>query len=510
MARVVHNTRQYLRAPSSRFMSHTHSKRKKKDKPVAANAVEAVAPVLGAAAAIPVAPRMRVPVSEVLAALSHALDMTEGQTRGHSIRTCMIGMRIGEAAGLGADALAELYYALLLKDAGCSSNASRMAALFGSDDQYVKPRLKAVDWHDRRTLAMETWNATAKGGTLWSRMRHFIGIAKQPAVTRELIASRCERGGNIARRLGFPEGTALAIQSLDEHWNGQGHPQGLKDEAIPQLSRIMNLAQTIEVFVAKDQGSEKTADDVLRSRRGRWFDPSLTDIARELLRDDEWRAGVYSDDSDSRVLQLEHAGSAWEVDDAGLDQIAEAFADIIDAKSPFTYRHSSMVAAYAKATATQMGFDAEGVRQMYRAGLLHDIGKLGVSSRILDKPGPLNNRERAEMREHPRYTWEILKRVRAFEDFAMLAALHHEKLDGSGYPWGRTADDLDMPARILVVSDIYEAITESRAYRTGMTTAQAMQILREQSGLWLDTDAVDALAAAVAGDPIITETPAAL
>jgi len=147
---------------------------------------------------------------------------------------------------------------------------------------------------------------------------------------------------------------------------------------------------------------------------------------------------------------------------------------------------------------------------MYRAGLLHDIGKLGVSSRILDKPGPLNNRERAEMREHPRYTWEILKRVRAFEDFAMLAALHHEKLDGSGYPWGRTADDLDMPARILVVSDIYEAITESRAYRTGMTTAQAMQILREQSGLWLDTDAVDALAAAVAGDPIITETPAAL
>ena len=495
-------------------MSHIHSKRKKKDKPAAAAAVEAAAYEAAApvpeAAAIPGAPRQRVPVSEVLAALSHALDMTEGQTRGHSIRTCMIGMRIGEAAGIGTDALAELYYALLLKDAGCSSNASRMAALFGSDDQYVKPRLKAVDWHDRRTLAMATWNATAKGGTLWSRMRHFIGIAQQPGVTRELIASRCERGGNIARRLGFPEGTAVAIQSLDEHWNGQGHPQGLAGEAIPQFSRIMNLAQTIEVFIAKDNGSERMADEILRSRSGRWFDPALTDIARELLRDDEWRAGIYSGDADDRVLQLEHAGRAWEVDDDGLDQIAEAFADIIDAKSPFTYRHSSMVAAYAKATATQMGFDAEGVRQMYRAGLLHDIGKLGVSSRILDKPGPLNSRERAEMREHPRYTWEILKRVRAFEDFAMLAALHHEKLDGSGYPWGRTADDLDMPARVLVVCDIYEAITESRAYRTGLTTAQAMQILREQSGLWLDTDAVEALAASVAGDPIITETPPAL
>jgi putative nucleotidyltransferase with HDIG domain len=341
-------------------------------------------------------------------------------------------------------------------------------------------------------------------------MRHFIGIAQQPAVTRELIASRCERGASIVRRLGFPDGTALAIQSLDEHWNGKGHAQGLAGEAIPQLSRIMNLAQTIEVFLAREKGQGQAADDVLRARRGQWFDPALTDIAREMMLDDEWRASLYSGDVDDRVLHLEHAGRDWEVDDAGLDQIAEAFADIIDAKSPFTYRHSSMVAAYAKATAAQMGFDAEGVRQMYRAGLLHDIGKLGVSSRILDKPGPLNSRERAEMREHPRYTWEILKRVRAFEDFAMLAALHHEKLDGSGYPWGRTADDLDMPARVLVVCDIYEAITESRAYRTGLTTAQAMQILREQSGLWLDTDAVEALAASVAGDPVITETPAEL
>ena len=444
----------------------------------------------------------RVPLSEVIAALSHALDITEGSPKGHSIRTCVIGMKIGEASGLSPEMLTELYYALLLKDAGCSSNASRMASLFGSDDQYLKPRLKSVDWDDRRRLAAETWQVIAKGGTVWTRVRHFLGVAQQPMVTRELIASRCERGGSIARRLGFPEATALAIQSLDEHWNGKGHPQGLAGEAIPVLSRIMNLSQTIEVFLAK--GDRTAAEEVLSARRGRWFDPSLTDIASEQLRDDEWCESLRSPEIDARVLELE-PGRAREVDAAGLDQIAEAFADIIDAKSPFTHRHSTMVAAYAKAIAQQMGFDRDGARQMYRAGLLHDIGKLGVSSRILDKPGALDTRERAEMKEHPRYTWEILKRVNAFESFALLAALHHEKLDGSGYPWGRMDEDLDMPARILAVADIYEAVTETRAYRVGLSSGEAMQILRSHATIRLDADAIEALAAAVAVEPPATD-----
>src|SRR4026209_1414910 len=168
-------------------MSATGSKRKRKERPAMS-----IAPAL-----------KRVPMSEVIAALSHALDMTEGSPKGHSVRTCMIGMRIGEAAGLTPDTLTELYYALLLKDAGCSSHASRIASLFGSDDQYLKPRLKSVDWHDRRRLAVETWQVVERGGTVWTRVRHFLGVAQQPTVTRELIALRCERGGSIGRRLGF-------------------------------------------------------------------------------------------------------------------------------------------------------------------------------------------------------------------------------------------------------------------------------------------------------------------
>ena len=439
---------------------------------------------------------VRVPMSEVLAAMSRALDLTEGQPLGHSIRTCMIGMELGRAMGLNEYQLSELYYALLLKDAGCSSNAARMAALFGSDDLRVKPRMKLVDWDDRPLLAKETWRNTAIGGTLRSRITLFFGMAREKNVTRELIAARCERGADIAARLGFPEGTVSAIRSLDEHWNGKGYPAGLSGDEIPFLSRIVNVAQTVDVFLST-RDDPQAADAVLLARRGQWFDPILADAACELLRDDRFRKGLRSPDLEARVVALEPAAFAREVDDEGLDEIARAFADIIDAKSPWTFRHSEKVAHYARAIGEQMGFDERALRNIYRAGLLHDIGKLGVSSRILDKNGKLTTSERAEIEHHPVHTYEILRRVSAFEEFAMQAATHHEKLDGSGYPWGRMADDLDLPARVLAVADVFEAATADRPYRSGVTMSEALQILNSQSGLWLDPDAVEALAACV-------------
>src|SRR5512134_2262488 len=143
---------------------------------------------------------VRVPMSEVIAAMSRALDLTEGQPLGHSIRSCMIGMQLGEAMGLPIPQLAELYYALLLKDAGGSSNAAHLAALFGSDDLRVKPRMKVVDWDDRRLLAMEAWRNTALGGSLRSKVGHFVGLAREKNVTRDLIAARCSRGADMAAR----------------------------------------------------------------------------------------------------------------------------------------------------------------------------------------------------------------------------------------------------------------------------------------------------------------------
>ena len=124
---------------------------------------------------------------------------------------------------------------------------------------------------------------------------------------------------------------------------------------------------------------------------------------------------------------------------------------------------------------------------------------MGVSNRILDKNGPLADDERAAVQSHPMYTWEILGRVSAFASFARQAATHHEKLDGSGYPWKLRGDELDKPSRAMVVADIYEALTADRPYRAGMPVEKALAILEQERGDKLDGDAIDALAEAVSG-----------
>jgi putative nucleotidyltransferase with HDIG domain len=357
--------------------------------------------------------------------------------------------------------------------------------------------MKVVDWDQKMRLAWETWRNTGIKASLVTRMGYFLGIARQEHMSQELIAARCERGADIARRLGFPDETVGAIHSLDEHWNGNGYPGGKRGDEIPLFSRILNIAQTAEVFLGR--GGPESALNVLRERRGRWFDPALVDTVLGWRNDRRWWSTVVAPDVESEVLSLEPAQHSRVVDDAGLDRVAEAFAEIIDAKSPFTYAHSANVAMYACAIGEQLGFDAETMRRTRRAGLLHDIGKVGVSNRILDKNGPLGDDERAAVQSHPLYTWEILGRVSAFSSFARQAATHHEKLDGSGYPWKLRGDELDAPSRAMVVADIYEALTANRPYRAGMPIEQALGILEKERGTKLDGASIDALAAGVRG-----------
>jgi putative nucleotidyltransferase with HDIG domain len=436
-------------------------------------------------------------LAELLSALSHALDMTEGQPPGHTLRACLIGLRVADEIGVQPDEREALYYALLLKDAGCSSNAARMAMLFGSPDQAVKYSMKLVDWHRSGRLALRTLANSGRGLPLRDRIRHFMQIAGTENMTRDLIAVRCERGAEIVRRIGFPEATALAVRSLDEHWNGRGHPDGLAGEAIPLLSRIALLAQSVDIY--HQARGQEAALAMVRSRRGTWFDPRLCAAVLGWRRDRDWWDRLASPDLEARVVDAEPGVSAHAVDADGLDNIARAFADIIDAKSPFTFRHSTGVAGYARNIAVDMGLDAAETRQIYRAGLLHDIGKLGISNRILDKNGPLTPDERAHIERHPVYSAEILERVPAFSAFRDCAVLHHEKLDGSGYPWRRTADSLDPAARILAVADIFEALTADRPYRAGMPHGRALEILFRDAGPRLWQPAVEALEAHVRG-----------
>jgi hypothetical protein len=158
-------------------------------------------------------------LSDIISALSYALDLTEGQPMGHSVRACMIGMRLAQEIGMSADEQADFYYALLLKDAGCSSNASRLFHILNADEIRAKGDLKDKDW---TRVGFESLHYAlthvATGMPFLQRMQRLFQVAAtQQQDSCTLVKIRCERGSYIAKQLGFSENVAASIYSLDEH-----------------------------------------------------------------------------------------------------------------------------------------------------------------------------------------------------------------------------------------------------------------------------------------------------
>jgi putative nucleotidyltransferase with HDIG domain len=437
-------------------------------------------------------------LSEVISALSYALDITEGQPLGHAVRSCAIGMRIGEEIGLDDTQRSSLFYALLLKDAGCSSNAAKLSALFGADDFALK-RARKLTNHLRPFEAL-------KYTLRHARTRRLAAIARSGAEgARAMTELRCERGAEIVRMIELTETTAEAIKTLDEHWDGNGYPYGLAGVAIPLFGRIVCLAQTAEVFFAA--AGPRAVFDVAADRSGTWFDPTLVGALRATRRDREFWSSLGGHEPHAVIGAFEPEDRVQTADAERLDRVAEAFALIIDAKSPYTGSHSVGVARIAVAVADVLGYGPRALRDLRRAGLLHDIGKLGVSNLILDKPGKLNDEEWAQMRRHPELTVRILERVGAFRDLAATAGAHHERLDGRGYHLGLRAEQLDRDARILAVADVCEALTADRPYRKAMEPDQVRAIMRRDAGAAFCPEALGALEEARELGPVQLATP---
>jgi putative nucleotidyltransferase with HDIG domain len=429
-------------------------------------------------------------LSELVSALSHALDVTGGQPMGHAERTCLIGQRLADAVGLQSAQRSSLFYALLLKDAGCSTTAAQIATTFGNDDQQVKRESRLIDAHRPQTTLGYLRRNVAPGAPLRERARHLRAVvAMSHGGVDELERMRCERGADIARAIGLEEEAATAISQLFEHWDGNGHPGDRAGEEISLLARIACLSQTMEFFW--QQGGAAAACDVARARRGTWFDPALVDAVDELERDVSFWASLEEPD----VEAVEPADRVERADDSRLDRVAEAFAGIVDAKSPYTAQHCAGVAEIADGIASTMGLDDAKRRLLRRAALLHDVGKLGVSNRILDKPGALTDGEWHEVRRHPRLSLVILRAVPALADVARLSSTHHERLDGSGYPYGLTASELKLPDRILQVADVADALTSERPYRAALSPDEGLAIMRYDAGKRLDADAFAAVEA---------------
>ena len=427
-------------------------------------------------------------LSEVLSALSHALDITEGQVQGHAERSCLIGMRVAAALDLDEATSSSLFYALLLKDAGCSSNAAKVAALFGADDAMVKSTRRLTNTSSTPQALLHVLRTAGAGGSVAARGRHTAAVLRAGrAGARSLIELRCERGAAVARAIGLDEFAARAIMDVDEHWDGGGYPAGISGEEISLGGRVMCLAQTAEVFW--QHGGAGAACEIARKRRGSWFDPSLVDAFVAFEHDAEFWRSLET----PMVASIEPREHVLVADNYRLDRVALAFASIVDAKSPYTGHHSEGVAAIADALAELLDVDSETRATLRRGALLHDIGKLEVSNRILDKPGPLGPREWQAVRRHPQRSAEILARVRAFDEVARIAGAHHERLDGSGYFRGLTAAQLDRPSRILAVADVAEALSAERPYRPALSDDEVLSIMRRDANRALDPDAFAAL-----------------
>jgi len=442
-------------------------------------------------------------LAELISALSHALDITEGQPEGHCVRCCWIGMHLGSAIGLSEAQKWELYYALLLKDLGCSSNAARICALYLTDDLDFKRDFKHVGDSLPQVVRFVLQHTGLKAG-LAERFRSVLDIFRNgPEYSQELTQTRCQRGAEIARLLRFSEGVAAGIYSLDEHWSGQGRPEQLQGEAIPIYARIALLAQVVDVFHRADGRDAAMAE--VRKRDGQWFDPALVAAMETLAPRDGFWAMLHSDDLSNAVLALEPADCVVPLDDDYLDDIATAFGQVVDSKSPYTSGHSARVALYTDLIAEDMGLDPQRRRWLKRGALLHDVGKLGVSNSVLDKAGKLDEAEWAAVREHARLTESILSKIHAFSELAKVAGAHHERLDGNGYPRGLKGDAICLETRIITTADIFDAITAERPYRGAVPIPQTLEMMSKTVGTALDHRCFEALQRAMArlqtGDP---------
>jgi HD-GYP domain-containing protein (c-di-GMP phosphodiesterase class II) len=434
-----------------------------------------------------------IPTSQLLAALSTALDLTEGQLPGHSLRTCFVASRLALRLGLPDHDRANLFYAALLKDAGCSTNAAAISQIFGGDDIALKASQATLD-RSLTAYAAFTIRNLPLTEPLPARLARLVRIALSGTRERRQVEqTRCERGAAIARKAGFGEDVGSAIAELHEHWDGGGLPFGRRRSEIHLFARILAACAALDVF--NSVRGPAAAIEMLARRRGSWYDPEIVDA---LLADaPAILVELDAPDLAARAWALEPPSEVRVSDGADVDRIAGAFADIIDAKSPFTGSHSRRTAEVAEALATRLRLGSGALIDVRRAALLHDVGKLSVPNSILDKPGRLTEAEFTIIKRHPEMTHRILAPIPTFATVAELAAAHHERLDGTGYFRGLAAGGLAIGARIVAVADVYEALTADRPYRAGMSMSEALELIATMSGDHLAHEVVAVLPSVV-------------
>lgn len=445
-------------------------------------------------------------LAELVASLSLGIDLGFGQPMEHVLRQCLIALRLGEQLGLDEAERATIYYTSLLVNVGCHSDAHEQARWFGDDIA-----LKASKYELEPFSAAEVVGMVRRIGAGTTPLHRFRTGLEFAIFGHREVSDMMARHAGLARelgaQLGLPEMVLDGLAGSYERWDGRGWPGERSGDEIPLAARVVQLAEFAEV--AHRVGGIDAAVALAERRRATQFDPGLVDT----LRLDAAKVFGHLDGAGSWDAVIDAEPSlAVALTDQECDEALRAIGCFGDLKSPFTAGHSVAVAELGAAAGRQLRLPGDQVRTLYRAGLVHGFGRLGVSNAIWDKRGPLGPGEWERVRLHPHFTERMLQQSPTLAPLARVAVQHRERLDGSGYPRGLTGNAISPLARILGAADAYQAMREPRPYREPRSADEAAAELRAdvRAGR-LESDAAEAVLAA-AGHRVVRrrEGPAGL
>ena len=425
--------------------------------------------------------------AELLAAISLATDLGLGQPMEHVIRSCLLALRLGERVGLDEAERETTFYVALLAWIGCSADAHELARWFG-DDIAFRADSYDVDLKGSGTALFMLRRLGAGAGPV-GRVRAAGSFLRDGIRDFDPMRTHCEVAGSFGERLGLGPGVCSTLLQVFERWDGRGEPEGLRGEELALPMRLVHLAEILEVF--HRTGGVEAAVKVARDRSGTQFDPGLVDefctaaptLLAELDADTTWDDVIVAEPALGRPLS-----------EAELDSALEAMADFADLKSPYMLGHSRGVAELVAGAARAFGLPDPELAALRRAALVHDLGRLGVSNAIWDKPGALTPRELERVRLYPYYTERMLARPEVLARLGRIAGLHQERLDGSGYPRGLSAGAIETAGRLLAAADVYQAMCEPRPHRDRVDAECTARELRDEARAGrLDGEAVNAV-----------------
>jgi HD-GYP domain-containing protein (c-di-GMP phosphodiesterase class II) len=427
----------------------------------------------------------------VVGALSLATDLGTGQPLEHALRTAVLAVRLGELAGASGQELVDTYYVALLHASGCTSNGHEAAQLYGDDIEHRAAFFLIDPTNPAEVLAF--YHAYVGAGRPQEVRAALVedAIANARPRARDSFAAMCEVAQRFAGWLELGPSIQEALEYVFARWDGRGFPDA-RGDAIPLPMRLLHVARDISLFLSASGADEARA--VVEQRTGAAYEPRLADLSTrnfgDLLADlDETRMW-------EQAVAAEPFPQLW-IAGERVDAAFTAVAALTGLKSPWLREHSTGVAELAEAAAWRMGLPAASVTALRRAALAHDLGRVGVSNAIWEKPGPLGFGEWERVRLHPHYSERAFAQSADLAPIGVVAGAHHERLDGSGYHRGTRGAALDQASRILAAADCYEAMREARPYRPALEAAAAeAELIREAEEGRLDPDAVDAVLAA--------------